>query len=115
MKTLQKLLASPFAIAFAVLHWIIFLPALWNSNMHDGNWQLLLSMIIIVIDLPAILPAALLSLPLYLLGEDNFAWRAMLLASFLTITFQWLFIGKFFSDILKSKKSRATPPSLKDE
>jgi hypothetical protein len=157
MKSLLELIKNPYAVIFAISHWSLVVYLLFEKQTRpkDGfctygvvtkTWQDELVSALIVIDLPAILFAKILWLPiqnfltppnsfveqdsdpisalipflntspsLYLFGEGRLIPNEVALISIVTITLQWLIIGKIFSGWLASIKSKAIILSLNDE
>jgi len=122
MSILQKLSGNKIGIGLVIAHWFIipltvalFLPSHVSYIESNGIFEIILLIIIVVCDLPAILPAMLLCLPIYLFSEDKTDfWKGVLLVSFFTITFQWLFIGKAIYNTFSAKAAKPISLSLND-
>ena len=96
---LKNVLINPFGIGLVIIHWGIFLVALafiqvdkFDKVRPSATVAFLILGALFIFDLPAIIPMALLFLPLYLLEQTYFS--IVILFSFFTITFQWLLIGR---------------------
>ncbi len=118
MKILQKFLNNKTGIVFVISHWIIlfFLLPFLADMRGDMNWKVSLALTVIMSDLPALLIAAILWSPFYIFPDDTtIFFYGMISTSFLTITLQWLFVGRFFSNIFNPTESKLTSLSLTDE
>lgn len=123
MSILQKLSANKIGIGLVIAHWFIipltvalFLPSHFINIQSNGIFGMILLITIVVCDLPAILPAMLLCLPIYLFSEDKTDfWNGVMLVSFFTITYQWLFVGKAIYNTFSSKAAKPITLSLNDE
>lgn len=123
MNFLRKLLNNKIGIAFAVVHWIFLFLAFGylvssfaDARNPDIDLLAVLAIIIIVSDLPAIIPAAILWSPFYVFVEDKTVfWCGILFTSIFTITFQWLFVGQSIYNIFSRTESKLTSISLTDE
>jgi hypothetical protein len=123
MKFLRKLLINKTGIIFAVVHWILLLLTLPNlfSNLVDHprsseiTWGIF-AIPIIISDLPSLVVAAILWSPFYLFAEGKpiFGFGTFF-TSLITITFQWLFIGKSISNRFSRTASKPMTLSLTDE
>lgn len=119
MSILQKLLNNKIGIGLATAHWVVILLA-FNSFVDAHNpeptLEIFLVLIIFVGDLPAIIPAALLWLPLYIFAtEATNLFYGFVFTSVFTITFQWWLIGKAVYNTFICKKSKLISLALTDE
>ena len=121
MKILLKLL-NKIGIVLTIFHWILLLitlPLLIGSGIDSGGseptWELL-AIPIIIMDLPAIIAAAVIWLPINALIETYAGfWRGLAILCIFTATIQWLFIGHLITVKINEPKSRLTTISLNDE
>lgn len=114
MSILRDLITNPRAVTFAVAHWIIFLFLIFKGGLGEG-WESILLIMIVVADLPAIVPALILWSPTLLYGTETIFLYGVVLTSFFTVTFQWLLIGSGVAEIINPKESKLITLSLKDE
>lgn len=96
---LKNVLNNPIGIGLAILHWAIFLFALmfiqvdgFDKVRPSAEVAFFTLFILLILDIAAIFPVALLLLPFYWLGTAYFP--LLILISFFTITFQWLLVGR---------------------
>jgi hypothetical protein len=116
-KNVRNFLLNPIGIAFAVVHWIIVLFAIYGEQhttpFHPIYEPLLTQILFFVNFLPLIL-TMIISLPiLTLLNENSFSNFFSYAICLLLITFQWLFIGFIFSKLIAKIKPKETILTLK--
>lgn len=97
--TLLSISKNPLGVTLAVLHWIIFVTALFcipkdNFSKAEPEFMgaVLTLLVLCALDLPAIVPLAILFLPFYFFGEIYFILVAIM--ALFVITLQWLFVGQ---------------------
>ncbi len=94
---------------------IRILPIDDGRGSVEPTWEVFLIPVIIS-DLPALIVAAILWSPFYLIFEDKTVfWFGTFFTSPFTITFQWLFIGKVIYNTFSPTESKPTSLSLTDE
>lgn len=120
MSILQKLLDNKIGIGLSIVHWVILSLAFGNffaeSVTEKSAIVELLFILILIFDLPAMLSAVLLWLPVLLLSENttNISY-GFFFTCFFTITFQWLFVGKAVYNTFSAKAAKPISLSLNDE
>lgn len=94
----MKLILNPVAVAFAAMHWIIALFAIFgeeHTNPFHFYYEPLLTQFLFVINLPALMVGSLISLPvLYLSDAEGVTTDFLIFAICIpVVTIQWLLIG----------------------
>lgn len=115
MKTFLKLVKNPYAVMFAIIHWMIVPFLFFEGEKELSKDSILLFILIVMLDLPAIALAAVIWLPVYIFGNWDIFTNGVILISVLTSTFQWMIIGKMAFNLFDPSHSRMTTLSLKDE
>ena len=119
MKILEKIKTNKIGIVFVIFHFILLVcsvPFLAHPPRDEMGLGVLLGLLVLMSDLPAIAVAALLCLPLNVFPVDRIIYYyGMFVVSFFTIILQWLFIGKIFSNIFNPNKSKPILIFLNDK
>lgn len=122
MSILQKIAANKIGIILLVFHWLLIASAVSFLSFHSYadeqnsfGFIIFLAIANLICDLPAILTAMLVCLPIYIFSEDTTDfWHATFLIGFFTVTFQWLFVGKAIGNFLNPKTIKPISLSLND-
>ncbi len=120
---LRNILLNPIGLPLAVVHWVIVFFAFvylpkdnFNHVPTIGSLAFLAFFMLIAIDLLAIIPAAILAFPVYLLGKSSETYViSAACISFFTITFQWLFFGQKLYNQFWLKKTEFTNLGIANE
>ena len=117
MKTLSGLLKNPHAVTFAVAHWMLigFLYVEGRTTTDFDSWEIILVVLVFAFDMPVIFTAALLWSPAYMLNQWEVFVTGIFFTSIITVTFQWLVIGRIVINMFSPIQSRMTMLSLKDD
>ena len=120
MSILQKLSDNKIGIGLAVVHWIIIALAYGSIRFFDALPNSLsifeiFGMLLLIVDLPAIIPAAFLWLPIFIFDKNaKNLFYGIAVTSFFTITYQWLFIGKAVHNTFSAEAAKPISLSLND-
>jgi hypothetical protein len=113
---LKNLLKNPIGICLAVIHWLIvvnFFVFFDGSNSTIAGVSRIAASFLFFLDILAILPAFLLGYLVASSSELADFWTIVF--SFLTVTFQWLLIGRIISKCFWQKDEEITALNISDE
>ncbi len=115
MPTFSKyIFRNPIGLFFVLINWGVILISLSNHPNHfmaampiDLGFVILREEFWIAINLPAILPVAILFYPLYFFNLTSAFNILLWTVSVLTITFQWFYVGKKISNFIRRDDSES--------
>lgn len=114
---IKNFLLNPIGIAFAVVHWIIGVFALFgeeHTNPFHFYYESLLTQILFLVNFLPLILTTIISLPiLAILNGNSFATFFNYTICFLIITFQWLLIGFLVSRLILKVKPKEINLALK--